>query len=156
MIRVMLKHGQVPQGQQPTLTVPRLPWVGGNPKMPRKAPGWVSFHHPVGLGWRARSGWQDFYFTVLKLWTFWDWSSPELSCEMTRLSVCLGLPVEGLVSLTPLTPCRASLSLSSLEEGGHSQANAAWSLPSVQDTSKIKEPERIDCCLPVHSARGES
>lgn len=54
--RVMLKHGQVSQGQQPTLTIPRLPWVEGNPKMARRVPGWVGFHHPVGLGWRARSG----------------------------------------------------------------------------------------------------
>lgn len=134
MTRVLLKHGQVSQGQQPTLTVPRLPWVGSSLKKPRKAPGWVGFHHPMGLGWRARSGWQDFHFTVLKLWTFWGCSSPEVSCEMTRFSVCLGLPAEGLVSLTPLTPCRASLSLSSLEEDGHLQGNAAWSPPSVQDT----------------------
>lgn len=95
--------------------------------------GWASITL-WGLGWWARSGWQEFYFTVLKLWTFWGCSSPEVSCEMTRLSVCLGFPAEGLVSLTPLTPCRASQSLSSLEEGGHLQANAAWSLPSLQDT----------------------
>lgn len=64
--RVMLKHAQVSQGQQPTPTVPRLPWVGGNPKMPRRVPGWVGFHHPVGLGWRARSGWRDILFYCAK------------------------------------------------------------------------------------------
>lgn len=95
--------------------------------------GWASITL-WGLGGEPDQADETFYFTVLKLWTLRDCSSPEVSCEMTRLSVCLGLPAEGLVSLTPRTPCGASLSLPSLEKGGHLQANAAWSLPSVQGT----------------------
>jgi len=59
-------------------------------------------------------------------------SSPEVSCEGTWFSVCLGLPVKEPVSLTGLRPHRATLSPSLLKEGSGLQAVAAFPLPLVQ------------------------
>lgn len=61
-------------------------------------------------------------------------SSPEVSRAGTWLSVCLGWPAERPVLLTPLRPCRASMSLSPLKEVSHLQANAAFPPPLVQGT----------------------
>lgn len=62
-----MEHAPVPQGQQPTLAVPRLLWVGGSPRTPGKTQaGWAAVTL-WNFGWWARPGRWDYYFITLKL-----------------------------------------------------------------------------------------
>lgn len=126
MVRVTLEHGP---------HQPRLLWVGGSPRTPGRVPGRVGLHHPVRLWVISQTRLLRFLFycaEVVPGVLSWACSSTEVSCEGTRLSVCLGLSAAPPVSLRLLRPCRASLSLSpSLLREGSLQANAAFPLPLV-------------------------
>lgn len=153
MARVMPEHGRLPQGQQPTLAVPRLPWVGGSSGTPGRAPGWVGCHHPVGL-------WVASQTRLLRLLFYGaeavpgelsrGCSSPEVSCEGTWLSVCPGLPAEGHTAQT-----LQDQPVPVPSQGGQPLAGKCC-LPSsfgAEHMSKINEPKRTVRCLPVHCAR---
>lgn len=130
MAGVTLEQGRVPWGHQP-----RLLWMGSSPRTPGRVSGQVGLHHPVRLWMMSQTRLLRFLFYCAEVAPgvlSWGCCSTEVSCEGTRLSVCLGLSAVGPVLLRLLRPCRASLPLSpSLLREGRLQANAAFPLPLV-------------------------
>lgn len=138
----------------------RSPKASSPPWLSLGCRGWEATPRCPGgcrAGWRARSGWWDILFYCAKAV-----NSPRLLFPRGLLwndkAFCLSWLACGGAGFAYTTHTLRGQSVPALSWEGWPLAGKCCLISSfsARHMSKIKEPERIDCCFPVHSARGAS